>query len=76
MTPGVSSGYGTTVREFEPRAGALHRQRGACLGFCLPLSLPLPVHSRTLSLSLKINKQTNLKKKRLMSVRSLLRICP
>ena len=52
------SGRDLAVREFEPRVGlcAGSSEPGACFGFCVSLSLPLP-HSCLCSLSLsKINK--------------------
>ena len=59
-----SSGHDLEDREFEPRVGlcADCSDPGACLGFCVSLSLPLP-HSCSLSLSKinikKINEQIN-----------------
>ena len=49
-----SSGHDLTVCEFEPRVGlyADSSEPGACLGFCVSLSLcPSPAHALSLSLS-------------------------
>ena len=51
---GFGPGHDLTVLEFEPHI-RLCADSEACLGFCLPLSLPLPC---ILSHSLKINKFT------------------
>ena len=47
-------GHGLTVCEFKPRVGlcADSSEPGACFGFCVSLSLPLP-HSLPVSLSQK-----------------------
>ena len=53
-----TSGHDLTIREFKPRIRlcADSSEPGACLGFCVSLSLwPSPVHAPSLSVS-KINK--------------------
>ena len=47
LTPDLSSGHDLTVRGFEPRVGlcADSSESGACLGFIVSLSLPLPCSS-------------------------------
>ena len=53
-----SSGRDLAVDEFEPHVGlcADGSEPGACLGFCVSLSLcPSPTHARSLSLSLSLS---------------------
>ena len=54
------SGHNLTICETGALSWILHRQHGACLGFSLHLSLPLP---DLCFLSLKINKYIKIKHK-------------
>ena len=60
-----SSGRDLTVREFKPRIRlcADSSDPGACLGFCVSLSLSAPPHTCAQSLSLSLSKKNKHKKK-------------